>query len=270
MSYFRSRHAELLTDDAACVVEDLERPAEVADGVMVERRSVLWLSTAAIASLLGSARLPGQNPTSPSPTPAKGTTQLSFEQFLEQLYPEAQRLVDSKGQDEEAYLMTVAAALSRLQDPKAPIHQAMRAFAKANQKPGERFPIAAFAMQLQAGKGFSHHDHLNYNGVIMGIEGEARIRNYDFHGEVPANDSNKTFEIRETRDDLILPGRFSSLGMKRENVHDLVAGKSGARVLDVFTFFAKDATSRYLEVAGQPRDQEARIYEASWKQPRRR
>ena len=34
----------------------------------------------------------------------------------------------------------------------------------------------------------------------------------------------------------------------RDNVHDLVAGKDGAQVLDVFTFFSKRAGSRYLQV----------------------
>ena len=104
----------------------------------------------------------------------------------------------------------------------------------------------------------------------MGIEGEARIRNYDFVGKVPAIDSQDTFTIRETRDDLILPGRISTLGRTRENIHDLVAGKDGARVLDVFTFFEKNATSRYLEVADKPRDADRRIYDANWKQRRPR
>ena len=86
----------------------------------------------------------------------------------------------------------------------------------------------------------------------------------------PAQDSGKSFEVRETRDDLILPGRISTLGRSRDNVHDLVAGKDGARVLDVFTFFSKRAGSRSLDVAEKPRDAEARVYEAAWRQPRRR
>ncbi|MGK0434400.1 MAG: hypothetical protein ACJA0V_003554 [Planctomycetota bacterium] len=283
MSYFRPEHTPFATEDS-CVVEDIEQNVEVADGVVVERRSVLWLSVAAVTSMLvGSGSLRGQNlggqnlgsqklgtqdPGSQDPAP-KQNPKLSIADFLNQLLPQARRLIDSKGDDEEAYLLTVAAAMSRLQDPNAPMREAMRQFQKENRKEGERFPIGAMAMSLKAGKGFTHHDHLNYNGVIMGLEGEARIRNYDFQGEPPANDSTKTFQIRETRDDLILPGRFSSLGLKRENIHDLVAGKHGARVLDVFTFFAGNATSRYLQVEDKPRDPEARIYDATWKQRRR-
>lgn len=269
MSYFRTEHTPFATEDA-CAVEDIEQNVEVADGVVVERRSVLWLSAAAVTSMLvGSGSLRSQEPDKQAPAP-KQSKKPSFADFLNQLLPQARRLIDSKGEDEEAYLMTVAAAMSRLQDPNAPMRNAMRQFKKENRKEGERFPIGAMAMSLKAGKGFTHHDHLNYNGVIMGLEGEVRIRNYDFQGDPPANDSTKTFQIRETRDDLILPGRFSSLGQKRENIHDLAAGKDGARVLDVFTFFAGNATSRYLQVEDKPRDQEARIYDATWKQRTRR
>jgi hypothetical protein len=283
MSYFRTRHTSF-TEQDACVVEDVEQNVEVADGVVIERRSVLWLSASAVASMLvgcGSLRSqepagqapkqePGRNgPAKQDPASANGA-ELGFGDFLKQLLPQSRRLIDSKGEDEEAYLLMVAAAMSQLQDPNAPMRDAMRQFSKENRKEGERFPIGAMAMSLKAGRGFTHHDHLNYNGVIMGLEGEARIRNYDFQSDPPATDSTKTFQIRETRNDLILPGRFSSLGLKRENIHDLVAGKDGARVLDVFTFFEENATSRYLQVEDKPRDEEARIYDAAWRQRSRR
>ena len=270
MSYFSPDQELLLSNEEHCSIQDVECDVEVAEGVVLERRSVLWLSAAAISSMLfGAANLRGQDPR-PSPAPNKGPGGLTHAEFLEQLYPQARRLIDSKSQNEEAYLLTVAAAMSRLRDPKAPIRDAMRSFSKQHKKQGERFPIGARSMRLKPGKGFSHHDHLNYNGVIMGVDGEVRIRNYDFHGTVPPIASTDAFAIRETRDDLILPGRFSSLGQTRENIHDLVAGKDGARVLDIFTCFAKDATSRSLTVAPKPRDPEARIYEASWRQRRRR
>ena len=268
MSYF-GRTDVLLADPEHCVIEELDAANEAEDGVVVERRSILWLSAAAIGSLfVGTSPLRAQDP-QPAPAAQQDDGKLTHAEFLAQLYPEAKRLIDSKGQDEEAYLLTIAAALSRLRDPKAPIRDAMREFSKRHHKEGQRFPIGVMAMQLEPGKGFSHHDHRNYNGVIMGIEGEARIRNYDFQGEVPEISSTKTFLIRETRNDLILPGRFSTLGRARENIHDLVAGKQGARLLDVFTFFEANATSRFLAVAAQPHDAEARTFEATWQQKAR-
>jgi hypothetical protein len=274
MSYFSRRSGKQRDVLEDCVVEDLECDEQVADGVVVERRSVLWLSAAAIASVLvGRAPLLGQVHCRNQELVSRNLPQageLSFGEFLKLLYPEAQRLVASKGKDEDAYLMTVAAAMSRLTSPRAPIRDAMRAFSKANRKEGERFPIGVMAMKLKPGRGFSHHDHLDYNGVIMGLDGEVRIRNYDFEGDPPSLDSAKAFKVRQTRDDLILPGRLSTLGRKRENIHDLVAGKNGARVMDVFTFYSKKATSRYMDLSEQPIDAEARIYEANWKQRRRR
>lgn len=269
MSYFGRNEQQLPGEQEPCVIQDIESDVEVADGVVVERRSVLWLSMAALGSMFaGVSPLRAQDP---KPQAKQQRPEgMSYADFLADLYPKANRLIESKGKDEEAYLLTVAAAMSRLRDPKAPIRKAMREFRDANRTQGKRFPIGVASMGLKPGKGFSHHDHLNYNGVIMGIEGEVRIRNYDFVGEVPPNDSTKTFAVRETRDDLILPGRFSSLGCNRENIHDLVAGKKGARVLDVFTFFESNATSRYLEVGNKPKDAEARTYEASWRQRRRR
>lgn len=248
--------------------QDDEFDVEVADGVTVERRSVLWLSAAAVGALLaGTAPLRGQDPQDPAGSQKRGGLTLS--EFLAEVYPLARRVVASNGADEEAYVMTVAAIMSRIDDPGAPLRDAMRAFRRERQQEGERFPLAAVSMRLEPGRGFAHHDHLNYNGVIMGIEGEVRIRNYDIQGEAPPIDSKKTFRIRETRDDLILPGRFSTLGRNRDNVHDLVAGKTGARVLDVFTFFEKNATSRFLDVEKEPRDEQARVYDAAWR-PRRR
>ena len=265
MSYFRDDHG----DELPLITEaPSDRLEEVADGVTIERRRVFWLSAAGVAALLLGRSPRAQDPVEPARSRRRG--QLDFASFLEELYPQAKRLVDSKGEDEEAYLMTVAAAMTRIADPKAPLRAAMQAFRKQHQRDGERFPLAAMTIKLKPGKGFSHHDHLDYNGVIMGVGGEARVRNYDFVGAPPAVDSGKTFLLRETRDDLILPGRISTLGRNRDNVHDLIAGKDGAQVLDVFTFFSKRAGSRYLQLEDQPRDAERRVYEASWRQRRRR
>lgn len=275
MSFFRQEFADSFRNEDQCLVEDTEVGVEIADGVVIERRSVLMLSAAAVATLLfGTSALRGQDAPAAGQRGQRGQQRtpgkLTFAQFLAEVYPLARRVVAAEGQDEEAYLMTVAAAMSRLSDPAAPMREAMQAFRDKHKDDGERFPLAAMTLNLKPGRGFSPHDHLDYNGVIMGIEGEVRIRNFDFQGKPPAVDSSTTFQIRETRDDLILPGRMSSLGRSRENIHELMAGKDGARVLDVFTFFQRGATSRYLDVEAKPRDAEARIYDAAWKPPRRR
>lgn len=241
---------------------------EVADGVFVERRSVLWLSAASVAALIGGA--PAARAQQGTKTPGSGSRKLSFQQFLDQVYPLTKKLVASDGKDEQAYLMTVAAAMSRIADPAASLRSTMRDFMRKHREDGKRFPLAAVSLRLRPGRGFTHHDHRDYNGVIMGIEGEVRVRNYDILGEDLVPPDGKTFQIRETRDDLILPGRFSTLGRRRDNVHDLVAGPDGGRVLDVFTYFEKGARSFFLDVEKKPRDAERRVYDAAWKTRRRR
>ncbi|MBL8897559.1 MAG: hypothetical protein JNM84_08025 [Planctomycetes bacterium] len=266
MSYF-PQHASRDLDELAAVATMSTARDEIADGVTIERRGLLRLSAAAFAACVGSApRMAAQSRQDLAP-PTDG--KLGHAELLAELLPQARQLIASGGKDEETYLLAVASALLRLREPNAPIGDAMSSFRKQQQREGERFPLGFTAMRLKPGGGFAPHDHLDYNGVILGVEGEVRIRNFDFCGEVPALDSGKTFEIRETRDDLILPGRFSTLGQRRENVHELVAGEAGALVLDLFTFFSPEAGSRYLEVAEKPRDAARRIYEATWRTGRR-
>ena len=71
--------------------------------------------------------------------------------------------------------------------------------------------------------------------------------------------------LRETVDALLLPGRFSTLSSTRDNLHELVAGPEGARVLDIFTYLRKPAGSRYLDFVGEaPVDVARRLYRARW------
>jgi len=266
MSYFLNAASRNPSEHTAIATLSSERE-EVADGVTIERRGFLWLSAAALSACFGTApRLAAQASQTPTP-PTDG--KLGHAELLAELLPQARQLIAADGKDEEAYLLAVSAALLRLREPSAPVRDAMRAFKQQHQRDGERFPLGFAAMRLAPGRGFAPHDHLDYNGVILGVEGEVRIRNFDFLGEVPALDSGKTFSIRETRDDLLLPGRLSTLGKRRENVHELVAGEAGALVLDLFTFFSPVAESRYLDVAPKPRDAARRIHEATWRPSRR-
>lgn len=241
------------------VIEDARPQEEVAEGVVVERRGLFKLSAAAVGiGLLGSAQATQRR--------IKTGAAFDFESFLTEALPLARKLVASEGQGEEVYILGVAAMLAKLSTPSGTeLRDQMRAFHQANKKDGEHFPLRVSMMRLAPGKGIDHHDHLDYNGIILGLEGEVRIRNYDFIGQEQRPPKGETFLIRETRDDLILPGRFSNLGAVRENIHELVAGPEGARVLDVFTRFNAQARSHMMEFEAQPRDVEKRIHEAAWR-----
>jgi hypothetical protein len=255
-------------DDAVLVDE---RPREtVAEGVHLERRSLLRFSAATVAAGLaaacsaptrrGSTEVLGLAPTPEAPR-TDGT--LDVAELLTEMHPRAKSFARSGGEREEAYLMTIGGLLARLETPtREETRSAMKEFRKRLK--GEAYGMAVVRFDLEPGKGFSHHDHRNYNGVILCVEGEAHITNYDILGDTPVPPKGETFQIRQTRDDLILPGRFSSLGTKRDNVHELKAGPGGATVLDVFTFVAPFAKSYYMDVAPEPRDTALRIYDASW------
>lgn len=266
MSFFRNDPSELDLGvlervDPACRVEDQKTDEAVAEGVVVRRRSLFGLGAGAVAGLLAATRAPARS-TEPVVDPEDGP--FDFQQFLEHVLPMSRRQVGGAA-GEDTYMMSVAAALTRLVVPGSKIREQMNAFSKANGVEGKRFPLRVVEMQLKEGKGFAHHDHRDYNGIIFGLEGECRIRNFDILGDVAVPPKGETFQIRETRDDLILPGRFSMLQRRAENVHDLVAGAGGCRVLDVFTFYERGARSYFLDVEDKPRDAERRVYDAGWR-----
>ena len=257
--------------DDAVIVD--ERPCKtVAEGVLLERRSLLRFSAATVAAgLAASCSAPSRQESAqtsgPAPaidgTPTDGS--LDVAEFLAEMYPRAESFVASGGEQEEAYLMAVGELMARLRPPTlAQARSAMDELHKRHRTEDARFEMWVVMFKLEPGKGFSHHDHRDYNGVILGVDGEAHVTNYDILGDTLVPPKGETFQIRQMRDDLILPGRFSSLGTTRENVHELTAGPEGAVVLDVFTFLAPDANSYYMNVEPEPRDARLKIYDASW------
>ena len=250
-------------------IEESSPNEEVADGVVVERRKLLWVSAGtAAAFLLGPQR--AAHAQSRVANPREGSTS-TLEEFLEELLPMARELVASSERNESAYLHRVASMMAKLKDPAADVRSTMRAFREKHREEDEpRFPLGVMQLSLKPGASLPHHDHRNYNGVIVGVEGEIRIRNYDILDPEVAKAEDKTFRIRETQDTLVRPGQYSMLASETNNIHDLKGGDEGGRVLDVFTFFERGARSFYLDVEGEARDAEKRIFDASWRPQRRR
>lgn len=255
MSWFR--------DDA--ILTD-ERPSRaVGDGVLLERRSVLRLSAATVAAGLAACAGPGRVAAGTAPTRPLPSETLDVAEFLARMSPRAGRFIASGGAREEAYLMAVGELMKRLETPtRAQAREATLDHYRRRRDAGEPRDVVVMMFALEPGKGFSHHDHRDYNGVILGVEGEAHVRNYDILGDDPVPPEGDVFRIRQTRDDLILPGRLSTLGTSRDNVHELIAGPEGATVLDVFTFMNEDARSYFMEVDPEPRDAERKIFDATW------
>ena len=137
----------------------------------------------------------------------------------------------------------------------------MRALAKHR-------PLVVYEIDLEPGAKIKLHDHHDYNGVIYGVDGAVEVRNFDIvtsDKKAKRRKGHKEFDIRETTRGLITAGRVSSLSRRRENIHEVVAGKDGARLIDVFTFFSKESKSRYLEYDDKPHGKEKRLYRAAYK-----
>ncbi len=256
MSWFGKTIDDLGATDAVC-------SHEVDDGVVVTRRRLFWASGTTAGALLLAPGLAAQDDSSGD------DGALDLADMLASMLAKANDLIRTE-RHEQAYLFQVADMIARLRDPAASPRKSMRAFRDANEQEGKRFPIHVTEMRLKPGAHLRHHDHRDYNGVIVGVEGDVRIKNFDILGDDPTPPEGETFQIRETQDTFVTRGQFSMLARKRNNVHDLVAGKDGAKVLDVFTFFTRQATSYFMDVEAEPRDAEQRIYDAKWRPRRRR
>jgi len=118
---------------------------------------------------------------------------------------------------------------------------------------------------LEPGAILPPHCHPNASVCTLGIEGEARIRNFEIAGDAPDFSSKQTFQVRETHNEIIAPGRLNTLSAFRDNIHTFQAGKQGARGIDISAYHGPDVGFSFLDINDKARDAERRIYEAVWK-----
>lgn len=233
------------------------------DGVRISRRQIFRFSAAASAL----AFLPGTGEAREDSAGADPLATLSFDEVLAQLRPLADRLVTLDQPNEEAYLHTIAALLHRTRPlPSSTGYERLPGKTKMVHLANHR-PLVVYQIDMEPRAKIRLHDHHNYNGVIFGVSGTADIRNFEIQASTKKRRKRKgreEFDIRETVRVRIDAGRTSSLSRKRDNIHEVVAGKDGARLIDVFTFFTKDARSRYLEFDDKPRGRDKDIYRASF------
>lgn len=256
-----------IDDDA--VVHDTQTRTAVGPGIEITRRSMIRVS---MATLLAIPTLGACSSTKTGPSTKALESEevnqgvLEIGELLDELLPQSRQLVASGGKNEDRYLANVASLMQRLNAPsRDDVRQAMMDFRDKHGATGPKsLGIALVVYGLEDGRGFDHHDHRNYNGVIMGLEGEVRCRNFEIVGDELVPPKGQTFQIRQTRDHIVRPGEFSSLGIRTDNIHEVIAGSGGAKVLDAFTFFESDARSYSMTVDEKPRDAARGIFDAAW------
>jgi hypothetical protein len=194
---------------------------------------------------------------------------LDFSAFIKECAALAKQAMQDISLNEEAHLFRLALAASRLGLKTVPQGK-LGQFAGLN--PPVEFgplhvaaPLAIIQWRLAPGATLPAHNHNPADIISLCIEGECTVRHFDIEGQAPEYSSKETFMIRETRNDLLTPGRMSSLSTRRDNIHTFRAGKEGAMGIDINSILPGDKPFSFLEFADKPRDPQKRIYEAVWK-----
>ncbi|MCI0390063.1 MAG: hypothetical protein MOB07_15035 [Acidobacteria bacterium] len=246
------RQIEALTDEKS--------KQEIAPGVLIERRRLLWLPALAVASFAFGTEAEAQ----------AAKAEPGWDEFLKQCLPKAQELhKDSSRSGQEAYLRwlgLMAVNLRAADPPPAKLGKFK------NLEPASFFgvgyrgqPFFVVEWRMEPGAFLPPHNHPNVSVCTVGLEGEARLRNFEIVGEAPEFTSTKPFRVRETHNEIIGAGRISTLSALRDNIHTFQAGKEGARGIDITTYHGANVGFSHLEFGGKPVDEQQRIYEAVWK-----
>jgi hypothetical protein len=250
-----------------------------AQGVAIARRAItrrrlLWLSGMTGAAILGgpAARAamaqPGSGPAMDGGD--RRVTDLGWKEFLEQCLPVAEGLHrDPSRGGQDAYLYWLGSMIVRLRAADMPRARLGRfgpfeppvSFGVSFR--GQPFFIVEW--RLEPGATLPPHCHPNASVCTLGIEGEARIRNFEIAGHAPEYSSRRTFLVRETHDEVMAPGRLNTLSAFRDNIHTFHAGERGARGIDISTYHGPDVGFSFLDIDTRSRDPRRRLHEAAWK-----
>jgi len=237
-----------------------------APGFVIERRAFIRTAPALVAAfaLASPARILGHETGFPSFDDA-----LDFEGFVKECESLAKIAHQESGLNEDAHIFRLSATVSRLRLASVP-NGKLGEFAGLN-PPGEfgplkiAAPLAIIQWRLAPGATLPAHNHNPADVISLCLEGDCTVRHFDIVGNAPDYSSKETFLIRESRNDLLTPGRMSSLSTLRDNIHTFHAGKDGAMGIDINSILPGNKPFSFLDFADRPRDAQKRIYEASWK-----
>lgn len=230
------------------------------DGLVVQRRSFLGLAAAA---LVGS-RAPRARLTDPRDEP-----HLTLEEFVAEAVPVARELRAELGANparalEDRYLFTIASYACRLADVAPP-----PSMKPSSQGDGVTIgaswvgdPFVVLHWRIEPGASIRPHAHTYGNVCTVGLEGVARVRNYE---TVEALDVEAEGEVavRRTADQRLDPGAINVVPLSHGFCHGFDAGPDGARGLDITTRLAERRPTPYLELVD--RDADADVLRATWR-----
>ena len=234
--------------------------------VPIERRGFLATATATAAASLLFARRGAAVQDAAEPPPEEDLS-LDFERFLALANPLARELVrDTTRLGEDRYLHCLAALAARLSD--VPVPEMNRkgtggpyTYIGANEG-GDPFTVLHWRME--PGSVIGHHAHTYGNVVTLGLEGLARIQNFEMLGERDF-ETRDTFRVRKCVEQALVPGEINLVPLSHRYCHGFVAGPEGARGLDITTRIRPKRAAPLLEVLGGPLDDLGCVFEARWR-----
>lgn len=234
---------------------------ELEPGYFVTRRRLLG---SALAAML--------------PWPARALAQqpaLAFDEFLALANPLAGELAaDTSAAGQDRYLGSLGALAGQLASVPAPARWndsgqgEVAGSAEIGVNPGgEAFTVLHW--RLSPGARVRPHAHTYGNVVTLGLEGVARVQNFELAGarrRTPDFETTGTFTVRQTVDQVLVPGSINLVSLARNYIHGMQAGPSGARGLDITTRLAPrpEYGTPYLVLGEGPIDPAERTFEARW------
>lgn len=238
-------------------------PEESVPGYAITRRMFCWLPLAMTASSAVAKGNPLQEPKKVD-SPAADSDVLTWAEFLHQV--EGLGGVKFLGNQVDRYVYRLASLAAQVQGVPA-----ARVFPFASLQPPVYFGpshkgagLIIIEWKLAPGAVLPPHNHPNYSICTLGLEGEARMSNYEVVGAAPEFSSSKSFQVRKTNTQWMRPGVVNTLSPHRDNIHTFQAGKDGARGIDIGTLHGTDRGFSFLKLTEKPTDPTRDIFEACW------
>jgi len=216
-----------------------------------------------LQGLAGIALLPDLD-SARAAAPARGT--LDWQEFLDQIRPEALRLARDLGFSPESYVRRLSSEVLRVREVPgtdlqpvawmAPLmHFGMLSMGR---------PFAVVEWRMEPGARQPCHNHPNGSVCTLLLEGELLLENFDLAANSgPATD--RSIRLRRTRSERLFPGRTSVLTPEENNFHRLTAGSNGARGIDLNTVHGPTQPFSYVSFASEP--DEDGFLEGAWYDP---
>jgi len=174
---------------------------------------------------------------------------LTFDDFCRETGARALRLIEDEKRNEDAYLFEIASLLQRVDRvPDATLGNPYKGIMRTGRNyRGSGIVVVQWSME--GNLTYPAHNHPHYNGITYGIEGDCRIRTFDPVGALPAPGATDGFEVQQTQDQLLTPGRVVSvMSTVHNNIHTLRSGPRGVRGIDVMTLVGKHEGFSFVDI----------------------